>query len=290
MLALALAAAGAGLWGPALDRTFRRAGATSRNYAGRDVPRGGGVSFVLATLAAALTLLVLSRGAVPPAALLLAVTGYGFLGLVDDGAGDRAAGGFRGHWRALVVERRLTTGAVKAVFGAVLAGGLAAYVLGPAAGARHPGGAPGLAAWAVTAGVIALSANAANLLDVRPGRALKAGILALAPPVLAGPPEARPALAAALGAALALLPADLAGRTMLGDAGANALGAAAGLGLVWATGPAGRLVALAALVALHAVAERIPLSRLIEASGLLRALDRWGRPPDPQAGPPAEPP
>ena len=88
--------------------------------------------------------------------------------------------------------------------------------------------------------VVAGAANAVNLLDLRPGRAVKAARCWLPDPVwCAGPPPRTTAArivlgAAALGAAIALLPEDLGERAMLGDAGANALGAL--LGVAAATG------------------------------------------------------
>ncbi|MCQ6349962.1 hypothetical protein NPL98_28810, partial [Bacillus cereus] len=74
-------------------------------------------------------------------------------------------------------------------------------------------------------------ANLANLLDLRPGRALKVVLPPAALLVLAAGEAERPrrggtlALAALL-PGLAALPADLRERGMLGDAGANVLGAA----------------------------------------------------------------
>src|SRR5699024_484522 len=59
------------------------------------------------------------------------------------------------------------------------------------------------------AGVIAGSANLANLFDLRPGRALKVGVLTAVPLILRR--EGSPAAAVTLGSCLALLPEDLAG-------------------------------------------------------------------------------
>jgi len=66
---------------------------------------------------------------------------------------------------------------------------------------------------------------------------------------------------------------------MLGDAGSNALGAALGWALVAFAPPVAHGLALAGLVVLHAIAEFLPLSRLIDAVGPLRWLDRLGTRP-----------
>lgn len=195
----------------------------------------------------------------------------GAVGLYDDlygaafGAspGQPADKGFRGHLRALR-EGRVSSGLVKIV-GVGAAGLLAARPL-----ARGP------ADTLVTGAVIAGAANLVNLLDLRPGRALKAGLLAGAP-LLAGP--AGSLVAGPVGAAAALLPADLDERVMLGDAGANALGALLGLGLAATAGRAGRAAALAGLIALTAASERVSFTAVIERTPGLRELDALGRHP-----------
>lgn len=123
------------------------------------------------------------------------------------------------------------------------------------------------------AGVIAGSANLLNLLDLRPGRALKVGLLTGSPLVAAGGGLA----AGPVGAAAALLPEDLGERTMLGDCGANALGAVLGTALVTRTGPAGRVVALAAIAGLTAASERVSFTQVIAGNRVLRRLDELGR-------------
>ena len=114
--------------------------------------------------------------------------------------------------------------------------------------------------------LVAGCANLANLLDLRPGRALKAG-------AAAGLALGQPGPAAA---ALALLPADLGERTMLGDGGANALGAVLGLALARRVP---RVPALVAVVALTAASEVVSYSRVIDAVPPLRWVDRAGRRP-----------
>ncbi len=167
---------------------------------------------------------------------------------------QRGAKGLRGHLGALA-RGQVTSGGVKT--GGLALTGLAGAAL---AGRRGP-------ALLVGGAVVAGSANLLNLLDLRPGRALKTGLLgALA---LRQP--------AAAGAAAALLPADLGERQMLGDAGANALGAALGLALVERTGLRGSAAALAVLAALTLASERVSFTAVIARTPPLRALDELGR-------------
>ena len=130
--------------------------------------------------------------------------------------------------------------------------------------------------------MVAGAANLANLLDLRPGRALKVALLAAAP-LLGGLGRAaggRPrAAAAALGAALGALPDDLAGTSMLGDTGANSAGALVGLALVERTGLRGRVAALAVLTALTLASEKVSFTAVIEATPGPARARRLGRRP-----------
>ena len=194
-----------------------------------------------------------------------AVAGLGAaaVGAYDDALGGAQPGakGFRGHLSALR-QGRLSTGVVK-----VLGIGAAAWVavlLLDDPGERSPVDV------LVDAGVVAASANLLNLLDLRPGRALKVGLVGA---VLLGQPG--PA-----GAAAALLPGDLRERAMLGDSGANACGALLGLALVQRSGSRTRRRALAALTLLNAASEVVSFTRVIDAVAPLRWLDRLGRLPE----------
>ena len=192
----------------------------------------------------------------PRTAALVAAAGAGAVGAYDDASGARHphAKGVRGHAAALR-QGRVTGGAVK-VLGIGATGLLAGRLLGRASATDL----------LVRGAVVAGSANLVNLLDLRPGRALKAGgaaALALGQP---GPAAA----------ALALLPEDLGERAMIGDAGANALGAVLGLSLLQRH-PGRARTALAGLVVLTAASEVVSYSRVIDAVPPLRWLDRLGR-------------
>ena len=94
-----------------------------------------------------------------------------------------------------------------------------------------------------------MAANLGNLLDRRPGRALKVGVIAWIPlAIVAGSDVLGVALAPVIGAFLATFPDDLAERLMLGDAGANVLGAVLGLAVVLETGTSTRVAVLCVLV------------------------------------------
>ncbi|MFY1671634.1 hypothetical protein ACN27G_16920 [Plantactinospora sp. WMMB334] len=227
------------------------------------------------------------------AAALVAGLSCGAVGLYDDVVGARpeqkTAKGFAGHLAALR-QGRVTSGIVK--IAGVGAAGLAAAALLAAdptvrahPGRRRPyrragrrqarsGPVAGTLDVLLGAGVIAGTANLVNLLDLRPGRALKAGLL-LGAPLLPGPTGGL--AAGPVGAAAALLPADLDERVMLGDSGANALGALLGVALAARTGPVGRAGALAVIAALTAASEKVSFTQVIQNTRGLRELDALGR-------------
>jgi UDP-N-acetylmuramyl pentapeptide phosphotransferase/UDP-N-acetylglucosamine-1-phosphate transferase len=240
------------------------------NYAGRPVTLLGGPALAAAATATAVL------GAPPDvrAAAALVGTVSGLVGGYDDLVGARPEQsrdkGLAGHLRALRAGR-ISAGAVKVV--GIGSAAAAAAVLTPRPGASR-GGA--FVDAVLTTGLVAGTANLLNLLDLRPGRAAKAGVLTSAA-TLGGPSGGL--VAGPLGAALTVLPADLGERVMLGDAGANALGALLGLRLATAPSRSLRAALLAAIAALTLASEKVSFTKVIEATPGLRELDRLGRRP-----------
>jgi hypothetical protein len=193
-------------------------------------------------------------------------------GLVDDLAEDTAHArkGLRGHLGALA-GGEVTTGGLKVL--GIAAGALAAAAVLPAAGSGR--GARALDRVASGA-LVAAAANLVNLLDLRPGRALKVAALS-APALVAGSGAAAGVAGAVLGAAAGVGRADLAGLDMLGDSGANALGAVLGTGIVLAAPRPVRWGTLAGLVGLTLLSEKVSFTAVIESTPGLRQLDAWGR-------------
>jgi glucosyl-3-phosphoglycerate synthase len=115
--------------------------------------------------------------------------------------------------------------------------------------------------------LVGLAANAVNQLDTKPGRALKAYVLAALP------------LRAPLLPAVMLAPYDLREMAMLGDSGSNALGALLGLSSVDRFTGRSRWLAIGALAGLNLLGDRISLGDAVERSPYLGKLDRLGRRP-----------
>ncbi len=170
-----------------------------------------------------------------------AVVAVAAIGLADD-LWSGAERGFRAH-----LGRGRTTGVLK-LLGIPLVGLLATRRLSGAL-------------------LVGLAANFLNQLDTRPGRALKAYLLAA------------PFVDAPVGVAVMLAPYDLREMTMLGDAGANALGAMLGLNSVGKLTGRGRWSAIGVLAGLTLLGETRSLGELIERTPVVRELDALGRQP-----------
>ncbi|MEW6425407.1 MAG: hypothetical protein AB1523_11830 [Bacillota bacterium] len=250
---------------PALTELIARAGFLRPNYRGHFIPAGAGLVFFFGNLWAAGIYFYLFQDTQSALGILFTVSAFTCLGLLDDVWGTRETSGLAGHFKSLL-HGRCTTGACKAL------GGLAAAALTAAfLGSSRP-------FFLINTLAIALSANAVNLLDRRPGRAGKGFIFLTVILIFAGWGQQRMLfLITFLGAVLAYLKADLKEKVMMGDTGANSLGAVLGVGAFWALEEPYLIIYLLFLTLFHLLAEKYSLTRLIAKNRLLDCLDRLGR-------------
>ena len=288
------------------------------NFHGATVSLRGGVAMAGASVASAAVASALSDQ--PRAALggVVASLGGGVAGYIDDvdqGAhdGGKVAKGLKGHLGALA-HGQVTTGVIK--IAGIGASALAASAL---VGSKATSVGGKVADLALNTVLIAGTANLANLLDLRPGRALKATVLVAAPlsyfscaaaktPAsgasvtsatasvtsgASGAPSATPAapasasgasaqrlLASGLNAAaITALVEDLQETTMLGDTGANAAGALLGTSLAANDSWKLRLGATLGVVGLILASEKVSFSKVIAANPALNWLDQLWRRP-----------
>lgn len=236
------------------------------NYQGKDIPVSAGITFIFTFLIIMAGYKLLLPVFEPQFYLLaLGLTAIGFLGFLDDMLGGSDRRGFKGHFGALM-KGRLTTGGLKA-----LGGGFIAFLM-----ALFIGGSAGEIV--LNTFIIALFTNLLNLLDLRPGRAIKGFLLFLIIIVLmAGGKVDLLLIAPLLGAVLYYFYFDLKALAMMGDAGSNVLGlllgylAAAFLPMTF------RIGVLLFLIAIHLFTEKYSISSTIERVGVLKFFDQLGR-------------
>lgn len=258
------------------------------NFHGVTVSLRGGVAMAGASVASAAVASALSDQ--PRAALggVVASLGGGLAGYIDDvdqGAhdGGKVAKGLKGHLGALA-HGQVTTGVIK--IAGIGASALAASAL---VGSKATSMGGKVADLALNTVLIAGAANLANLLDLRPGRALKATVLVAAPlsyfscadaKTPASPASAQRLLASGLNAAaITALVEDLQETTMLGDTGANAAGALLGTSLAANDSWKLRLGTTLGVVGLILASEKVSFSKVIAANPALNWLDQlWRRP------------
>lgn len=280
------------------------------NFHGATVSLRGGVAMAGASVASAAVASALSDQ--PRAALggVVASLGGGLAGYIDDvdqGAhdGGKVAKGLKGHLGALA-HGQVTTGVIK--IAGIGASALAASAL---VGSKATSVSGKVADLVLNTVLIAGTANLANLLDLRPGRALKATVLVAAPlsyfscaaaktpawetsatasgavasetpaaPASASGASAQRLLASGLNAAaITALVEDLQETTMLGDTGANAAGALLGTSLAANDSWKLRLGATLGVVGLILASEKVSFSKVIAANPALNWLDQlWRRP------------
>lgn len=285
--------------------------AQTTNFRGRRVFYGLGIVWLMwagsASIGGVLAASLVSASVLPVLILAgpLALVAFA-LGAVDDAYGSGSDRGFKGHLKAMA-RGRLTTGGMKLV-GIGLASLAVAGVMSGFApwGAGQPGEVSAIRVLAalVAGAAIALTSNLFNLLDLRPGRALKSyallGPIALASTAIglsiaAGWSVARGSSGMALDAAvlglylagpfLAVYRYDLGEEGMLGDAGANPMGAVVGLLIVSGLPLVGLLAWTVVVFVLNLVSERVSFSAVIEGNAALRWLDGLGRLPEqPEVG------
>jgi UDP-N-acetylmuramyl pentapeptide phosphotransferase/UDP-N-acetylglucosamine-1-phosphate transferase len=257
---------------PAVLRALGESRLALENYRGVTLPFPAGTVIVAAAaLAAGPVALIQELGiaddVLRPELRTVAIYAFGVagLGLVDDALGG-APRGWRGHGAA-ALRGSITTGALKAA-GAL---GLALYAL---SGLGYSDGE-----YLLATGVLVLFTNLFNLLDLRPGRSVKAFAL-LGAGLTLGAWDVDPLWALGLfaGAVLVVGLYDLRERAMLGDTGSNLIGALAGLWVVLALGTTGQAIALAVALAITIYGEFRSISALVERAPLLRQLDSFGRP------------
>ena len=187
-----------------------------------------------------------------------------FAGILDDIIGNRDVSGLKGHFKSLL-NGKLTTGGFKALFGGFI--GLVISI--PISKNIYD--------IVINTLIIALSTNLMNLLDLRPGRAIK-GYLVISIVLLFTLGEyTRNLLLLIFPNVIAYFNQDLKAKAMMGDTGSNVLGISIGILFVMGYPLKVRLIWLAFLIFIHILTEKYSLTKIIESNKFLNFIDKLGR-------------
>lgn len=249
---------------------------TARNYKGRTIPTAAGIYLWLS-----FNIFIVFLSLFHPIQFALQIgvwlvfsssmTIVFFVGWLDDTIGENDVKGMSGHVRFFRETKTMTTGLLKAVTVVIVSFWSVIYV--------HVHVHEEQFVWlAVQWFLIVLLTNSLNLMDLRPGRALKSSLLLITVLLFcAHDSQYISFLFPLIIGILALLPEDLKAKAMIGDAGANLIGYA--IGFCYAiSAPYWLLTLVLSLaIALHITAERTSISLLIARNRLLNWLDEVGR-------------
>lgn len=263
---------------PAIKKFLILHGIEKQNYEGIKIPNATGVLISISLLITSSIIIItpdvfgdLRNFKDPLMHIFILTFTASFAGFVDDIFSKDEIRGFKSHLRELF-EGRITTGILKAILGLAVALIIASFTQGSVVDIVS------------AMFVIGLSMNAFNLLDIRPGRVLKAYIfimviLILTPVTLNMVifPTYWHLIGAVISPAVILLRDDLSKRSMIGDTGANVLGAIVGYAVISTFTGNIRIVILILLIVFNFVADRWSITKMIENQPILNKLDRLGR-------------
>lgn len=264
----------------ALEKPFEsfllKIGMGRKNYRGETIPCGMGILFLLISGSVFLIAPFLDINGWDYKSWLFYVTVlvFGILGFLDDKFGTRGVGGFKGHFMTLLIQHKLTTGAVKAIVGGLFSlyiGWNLVGIAGEPSGIRlsHVNI---ILQTLINGGLIALSANVINLLDTRPARALKVwGVLILIF-ILGSPLMGDKIFGNTFGLVFGAMAAvvfvygirDLNAESMLGDVGSNPLGAVLGVACCMEMNLTARIILFLLAVFFNLFCEKFSVSQLLD--------------------------
>ena len=246
---------------------LKSADCTLTNYRGSKVILGMGIAFVPILITSIIfTLLLYNNRFFIYIFYLFAICAIGFAGLLDDLIGSKQVKGFKKHIKSFI-KGELTTGFIKAFIGftssAVISLGISINLFD----------------FILNIFNIALFTNALNLMDLRPGRCIKAflvlgfiilitnihEVLTLLPLIIM------------LTASIVYLNYDLKEICVLGDTGSNILGITLGYFSSIAYDLNIKTLIFFALLIINAAAEKFSMSKFISNNRFLNYLDNLGR-------------
>lgn len=248
---------------PVLLKLLGKKGVVRRNYSGKSLVSSMGLAMLFTCLVGILPFTLLEN--MDDTIVYVTVVALtAFSGFMDDMLADIGIKGIKAHLSAASTGNT-STGWLKILIGIIAGLVVSAYL--------HPN----WIAWPLYTLLFALSMNFINILDLRPGRAVKGFLLNFL--VIAG--------LAGFDSAWMLIPVitfvivyiggELKEMYMMGDTGANLLGGIIGLYAVWELDIVEASVFVVLYLSIHIIAEYRSISGYIESNRLLNFIDCIGR-------------
>ncbi|KAB3537417.1 glycosyltransferase [Alkaliphilus pronyensis] len=251
---------------PYVNSLLKKANVLRRNYNNQLIPVGLGITLIPVLIINCGILLAYRE--ISQKNILIFMTGnltMAFIGIIDDLIGNRDTLGFKGHIGALL-KGQLTTGGLKAVMGGLMAAFISIAI------------SKTIGQLFYNTIIIALTTNLINLLDLRPGRGVKAFFLiSLLFLMLGLSNESKLFLYIVLGYTLVYFPMDLKGKSMMGDVGSNTLGISLGIIAALSFSDTIKLIIILILIIIHLIAEKYSLTRIIKRVKIFNYFDELGR-------------
>lgn len=250
---------------PFIKQRLERYGVLRKNYLGEIIPCGMGIGFLPPVIVGSI-ILMLNKDTDRQSlvSIALGIAAMTCAGTVDDFLCDGSVKGFKGHIGHLL-RGRLTTGGFKALIAGAVSLGIFTVIF--------PGPLEGL----LNCLLFMLFTNFFNLLDLRPGRAIKffffTWVISFCIVSFNGYLNILCPLA---GGIVAYLPYEMKRKSMMGDAGANGIGAGVGLYYCFGLNSLPKAAIVTVLILLHIISERHSFTEFIYNNRILRVIDNFG--------------
>jgi len=235
----------------------------SKNYSGKAIINGGGLIFLYPCLFGILPFWN-DKSKIDLLIYISIIFSSLLSGFIDDFLGENQTKGFRGHINMLL-SGRLTTGVLK-IFIGIAIGFIASVV--------HYSDIWDIGFHTI---LFALTMNIINLLDLRPGRAIKGFLITVTLIMIFTGLNELWLLLPVITAMIIYIPGEMKEKYMMGDTGSNLLGGILGLYVIRISQINVKLIVFFALVLLHVFGEFYSISKIIDAIPILRSIDDIGR-------------
>ena len=245
---------------------LQEGGLIAENYREQSIPYGYGLLYGLNFIFILVigSLIGVYKFEISTRFIILVLT-MTLIGIIDDVLGQKNFQGFKGHIKALICEHKLTTGFLKMTFSFIMVFYLFFEWYSD------------LSAALIATFLALLGANFINLLDVRPGRALKVVFFLSVIIFLLFQNDSLLLLLPIIIMVLFSLPVDLKSQGMMGDVGANILGGVLALILIINVSEFIQLIILLGLIIINLSAEFYSFTEYIAGNKVLSFIDELGK-------------